>query len=116
MSTQNHSSLQMHIEDPQSKVTTDSQSNGSWSIEAKIGLAGLVLAVVIPLIGFIMRKRFWPSMIAILDRASHGSQAPLCYDAFQWLAQRSISDVSDEILVQYEAQFAVDSLLVEADT
>ncbi|KAK8197042.1 uncharacterized protein BKA78DRAFT_71095 [Phyllosticta capitalensis] len=75
MSTQNHSSLQMHIEDPQSKVTTDSQSNGSWSIEAKIGLAGLVLAVVIPLIGFIMRKGFWPSMIAILDRASHGSQA-----------------------------------------
>ncbi|KAK8218046.1 hypothetical protein HDK77DRAFT_5076 [Phyllosticta capitalensis] len=75
MSTQNHSSLHMHIEDPQSKATTGSQSNGSWSIEAKIGLVGLVLAVVIPLIGFIMRKRLWPSIMAIMDRASHGSQA-----------------------------------------
>ncbi|KAK7529817.1 uncharacterized protein J3D65DRAFT_641312 [Phyllosticta citribraziliensis] len=46
------------------------ENDATWSMEAKIGLAGLALAVAVPLTGFMCRKWFWPFMATVMKKDS----------------------------------------------
>ncbi|KAK7546594.1 hypothetical protein IWX46DRAFT_599242 [Phyllosticta citricarpa] len=51
-----------------------SPKNDSWSIEAKLALVAICLAGIIPLVGFICRKKLWPLVLSSFGRHSQISK------------------------------------------